>query len=69
MSKRVLIFDIPDEQEEYDTHVHGIDYYCVLWDFDQWLRAKIKYEDQEQISVQEVRDKLYEFLNEKDVSL
>jgi len=68
MSKRILVFQIPEEAAEHQLAECGPKYYNVLWDFDQWLRQIIKYEDRETIDPQEVRDKLYEFLRDNDVS-
>lgn len=40
--------------------------YCVLWDFDQWLRSEIKYNGKD---LQEVRDKLHEFMSDNFIDL
>jgi len=58
---------------EFDQVIRDIEsYFCEsrkskiihasVIEFDQWLRSKIKYEDYETIDIQEVRDKLHEFL-------
>lgn len=69
-----LVFELPQEQEEYDYAINGINYSSVLWDFDQYLRSKIKYESEklseETLSVYEdLRDKLHEIMQAHDVNL
>lgn len=39
----------------------------VVWDLDQWLRHKIKYNDHDELQI--VRDKLWEIMKDRDVSL
>jgi len=56
------------------TDPHGIrealkvsSYSSVLWEFDQWLRSEVKYNENE--DAQKYRDKLREFMNENNISL
>ena len=67
MSKAVLVFNVPEEREELYYAQHGIDYSIVLEDFDNWLRQKYKYEDQVNITIEEVRAKLCELKNERNL--
>jgi hypothetical protein len=63
--KAALYFRMPEEREEFYNAHNGVRYRIALTDLDNWLRAKIKYEDlpQEKHDLyQEVRDKLYELL-------
>jgi hypothetical protein len=41
--------------------------YLTLWEIDQWLRNKIKYDNREEL--QEVRDALHEFLDDHSIDL
>lgn len=41
--KAILEFNLPEDQEEYKRVNAASDLCAVLWDFDQWLRAEIKY--------------------------
>jgi len=42
-----LTFNLPEEQAEYDLSIRGSGYHSVLWDYDQLLRQKCKYGDDE----------------------
>lgn len=65
--KVVLEFNLPEDREEYDYALDGILYSIVIDDLDNWLRAKHKYEDQETITIEEVRSKLNELKNERNL--
>jgi len=41
--KVTLHFNLPEEKSEYDLVNKSSDMYCILWNFDQWLRSEIKY--------------------------
>lgn len=72
MPKAILEFNLPEENEEFKTATQAMDYNLVLWDLDQYLRGKLKYSqltvEQGQI-YEELRDKLHEFLNERNIEL
>ncbi|CAK0739427.1 hypothetical protein CCP2SC5_1020003 [Azospirillaceae bacterium] len=59
-----LHFTLPQEQKDFELAQNALKYKIWTDDFDDWLRQKIKYENVEQISVQEVRDKLWEIHKE-----
>jgi hypothetical protein len=63
--KAILEFILPEEHSEYDLANEAVDWYCVVWDLDQWLRGLSKYENKETIGVDEVRDKIGEFMDDK----
>lgn len=68
MSKAVLRFKLPEEQEEFGMALHGVDYRSIIVDLDYWLKAQIKYGDNSQFTgPQEVRDKLWEIVIEYGV--
>jgi len=64
--KATLEFNLPDENSEYRTAFHAPGMFCVLWDFDQWLREQIKYHDK---PYEDIRKKLWECLENNRVSL
>jgi len=67
-----LIFNLPEEQEEFEMASNAIKYSIVLSDIDNYLRSKIKYTDltDEQYKVyEEVREQLWNYLNEEGIKL
>jgi hypothetical protein len=73
MAKATITFTLPEEQQDFHDAVHVSDYKMVLWDLDQRLRSKLKYDDTlDDISVaayQDARDMLHGFLNDYGVSI
>ena len=65
--KAIIEFNLPEQQPEYDIHCQASKMFAVLWDFDQWLRSQIKHGNRDEL--QEIRDKLHEFINEEGVNL
>ena len=59
------------DKQDYYMAFHGSDFYYTLWDLDQSLRSKIKYNEKltdEQIKVlQDLRDELGELMYEHGV--
>jgi hypothetical protein len=43
--KAILEFNLPEENHEWKNAIEGAKMRSVLWEMDQWLRAKMKYED------------------------
>ena len=70
--KAILEFNLPDNQSDFNLAINGTKYYSVLWEIDQHLRAKIKYDEDltnEQHDVyQAVRDQLREYMSESGVT-
>ena len=67
--KAVLEFDLPEEQEEYKTHMEGPSYSLVLYHLDNFLRNKFKYENEVKISIEELRMKITELCEEYECSI
>lgn len=70
--KATLTFNLPEESHEFDNATQGSNMRSVLWDFDQWLRSKTKYEDltDEQYQVyQGCRDHLRTLLYEENLDI
>jgi len=70
--KAILEFNLPDDQVEFDLANNGRNFWSVLWELDQDLRAKTKYapDDLPQDkydAYQEIRDRIYELLSEHNV--
>lgn len=70
--KAKLIFDLPEENHEWKNAIDGSSMRSTLWEYDQWLRSKIKYEDlnNEQYEVyQGCRDHLRTLLIENNIDI
>jgi hypothetical protein len=70
--KAKLIFDLPEESHEWENAIQGSKMRSTLWEYDQWLRSKIKYEDlnDEQYQVyQGCRDQLRTLLIENNIDI
>jgi hypothetical protein len=73
MAKATITFTLPEEQVEFHDAVHAGDYKAVLWDLNQKLRGKLKYDttldDSSATAYQDARDMLHELLNDYGVSI
>lgn len=70
--KATLTFNLPDEGHEYTDAVNGSKMRTILWDVDQWLRSKMKYEelsDGQYDAFKETRDHLRRLLIEDNIDL
>jgi hypothetical protein len=70
--KATLTFSLPEEQHEYSNAVDGAKMRSALWELDQWLRAKLKYEeltDGQYDAFKETRDELRRLLIEENIDL
>lgn len=70
--KAVLEFNLPEENLEFEMCSNGSKAYCVLSEYDNWLRAKIKYEelsDLEYEIYEKCREELRGMLNENNISI
>jgi hypothetical protein len=70
--KATLEFKLPEEKYEFANATQGAKMRSVLWDLDQWLRAKLKYEeltDGQYDSFKETRDELRKLLIEENIDL
>lgn len=73
--KAILEFNM-DEFEDVVAHkraIKSLDVLLVLYDFDQHLRSELKYNenltDEQYEKLDKTREKLYEIMNERSVSL
>jgi hypothetical protein len=73
MAKATITYNLPDEQIEFNNAVHASDYKMVLWDLDQKLRSKVKYDDsldeKSADAYQDARDMLRGLISDYGVSL
>jgi hypothetical protein len=70
--KATLTFNLPDEEHEYSNAVDGSKMRHILWDVDQFLRAKMKYEelsDGAYDAFKETREHLRRLLIEEKIDL
>lgn len=73
--KAKLIFNLPEDNEEFKLATKGKDWWNVCWEMDQWLRQQYKYMSDDEYSKDrydtyyEAREKLFELMNDNGVSL
>jgi len=61
----ILLFDLPEESDEYKLHTKAPDYHRALSDMSEYLRRQIKYQDmppEKRDVFEEIRDKFVEIL-------
>lgn len=72
--KKTLVFNYPDDEQDFDLANDGHKYYYVLTEMDAYLRSLIKYQSEdmgehEQKIMQAIRDKLHELAADQGVTL
>jgi hypothetical protein len=70
--KVILEFDLPEENYEYLNATNGTKFRCVLWALDQWMRAKLKFEelsDGQYDAIKETRDQLRALLQDENIDI
>lgn len=65
--KATLEFSLPEENTDHLIATKAPKLFSSLWDFDQWLRDRIKYHDRDDL--QEVREKFHFILLDNDINL
>ena len=63
--KAILEFELPADKENFDASAKGMDWALLVWHIDQFIRNKIKYEQDKDGILQLVRDRLYFNMEEK----
>ena len=66
--KAILEFNLPEDKEEFDAASKGMDWAVLAWDIDQFIRNKIKYEQDKDGILQLVRDRLHFNMEEKGLN-
>lgn len=72
--KHTIEFKLPEEKDELEMAMHAIDYYIVLTDLDDKLRAKIKYaaEDVNELTIaayEEIREYLHGLAKDRNIEI
>ena len=66
--KAILEFNLPEDKEEHDVASRGMDWALLVLDIDQFIRNKIKYEQDKDGILQLVRDRLHFNMEEKGLN-
>ena len=66
--KAILEFNLPEDKEEFDAASRGMDWALLVWHIDQFIRNKIKYEQDKDGILQLVRDRLHFNMEEKGLN-
>jgi hypothetical protein len=72
MPKVTIEFNSIEEQHELELCINASKWYSVVWDYSEYLRTKIKYDelsDDAYKAIEEVREKLYELLNDEGLKI
>ena len=56
--KAILEFNLPEDKGEFDAASRGMDWALLVWGIDQFIRNKIKYEQDRDGVLQLVRNEL-----------
>ena len=56
--KAILEFELPADRENFDASTKGMDWALLVWHIDQFIRNKIKYEQDRDGVLQLVRNEL-----------
>jgi len=70
MAEALLKFDLIEEREDFDNAIKGSSYRSALFDIDQWLRSKLKYEELTEAqheAYETTRKQLWDILNSNGV--
>ena len=63
--KAILEFNLPEDKEEHDAASRGMEWALLVWHIDQFIRNKIKYEQDRDGILQLVRNELNFQMEEK----
>ena len=63
--KAILEFELPEDKEHFDASTKGMDWALLVWHIDQFIRNKIKYEQDRDGVLQLVRNELNFQMEEK----
>ena len=63
--KAILEFELPEDREEYVAASRGMEWALLVWHIDQFIRNKIKYEQDRAGVLQLVRNELNFQMEEK----
>ncbi len=63
--KAILKFNLPEDQDQFDVATKAMDWSLLVWHIDQYIRNKIKYEQDRDGVLQLVRKELNFQMEEK----
>ena len=63
--KAILEFNLPEDQDQFDIATKAMDWSLLAWDIDQFIRNKIKYDQDRDGVLQLVRNELNFQMEEK----
>ena len=66
--KVILEFNLPEDKEEFDAASRGMEWALLVWHIDQFIRNKIKYEQDRDGVLQLVRNELNFQMEEKGLN-
>ncbi len=66
--KAILEFDLPNDSELHLDAINGPLWKSLAWEFDTWLRNKIKHGDPEATTYQAIRDSFHAEMESSGVS-
>ena len=66
--KAILEFNLPEDNEEFEAATKAMDWSILAWDIDQFIRNKIKYEQDREEVLQLVRNELNFQMEEKGLT-
>jgi len=73
MAKVTIEFDPAEDLEEMESALNGWKWKMLVWDLDQHLRSKLKWDDkltgEAYEAVEKIREKLHELRSESGLSL
>ena len=71
--KAILEYNLPEDQPEFNTAIQGSNWKHVCWQLDQYLRKRVKHDENltdEQFEVYEsIRDDFWVMMKENNVDL
>jgi hypothetical protein len=70
----ILKFNLPEDQDDFDTALDGSKWALSMWEINNWLRSQIKHppegmSDDTYKAFEETRDQLYKILQENSLKL
>jgi hypothetical protein len=66
--KTILIFDMPDDQDEFESAINGSKWQTAMYEMDQYLRSQLKYNDAGE-DYDKIREELHNILENHNLSL
>jgi hypothetical protein len=67
MPKVNIVYNLPDEQAEFNMHNRADSYWSVIWEFTQLVRNKTKYGDGRKVDWEIISDEWWNLLKDEGV--